>query len=1127
MSESHLGRRSRLRLMIGAAVWVVAGFWLSPAWAGGACLADVDCGRGEVCLQAECRDCGAGIVGLAECRDAEFLRTDACGSYVLEQLRAAAGPCFAVCGRARFQLEMCLDPQVINSVCGTVEAEAWAADVAALTALRRDDIDAVLPDDAITSTCFRLTQGETPEHEEATVLVPAPGPAGEGCLDDTGEFVPGCLDDAGERVDVKREFYGREGHGFIGFATHYYGVRMQHMTSQSSADPALAGLLGFGFDLKRAIWEANGDRVESCEEYVYEAYYDYSQFEDAIETLGNDYWAIWDVAFRNAPAVEDPNLALQPAVRARRAKDSLGFVASRWNGLFHLMPTPHSAVGTRQMLGMPAAARNGDPIEPAIKLPSTYKANPWFRFISFAGPDPSVEDPFGECGLDLRKPTICDDDLRATLTQALANYPGANTASFAWHYQKGVALRASGVLDEELTQYAQLADELAHVRAKRASVVAEVKAVMREISGWQDVGELILPEVEVPGFDEVLSNPALLDSQIAAGRAEGLGNISAKLSSFNTNQAYAGGQVAATAAIIAAEGGLRLIGDPLNNLSFGADGPGAVPMAYYQAGPGGSSARSTERARTGGDHLADWRDDDDDGGGPLAGLALTPAGVLEARYEALLEELNDVERILEVLLGTAVEAGCYRTDAGNPCEWTPKMFAEMLLALYGEREAVYQTCQDNTANDGFAAMNGRSFGVNLEVPIDPEAARFPWTSASPRGHWPVDHRMCWLDDDGDLPRLSGYPGYTPFGIPITPAQLAPCPDCNDWSRDTTSASQYFRCLSGWKRVLLGMVEDAIPDIINEDGNAQLLDRDGEWWEVGNSDFGVFAGYGFGWAIGNFEEYVDAGGDAALRCDLAPEVYGHFDLGGAVFGSKIEVIDASGHMRYGNNPSNFPGGLPRRPDETPTVELNQIDVEFLGSTIFNADLERTNDGFNFVTGSDARAETMLSVSATFVIGFIPVTVSAGMAGVVGMSYELGGSTPAFEQPGSCTLIEAKASLSPFGSINAFASASINAGVAEAGIKIDLVLIRVDLPFSGRLALQMAPGFDVQMLATMKLDLVVSLLSGRVLLFLRLLWEEWEIELFSWDGPRFATNIFDLSAAIPLFTVAEIVSELENN
>lgn len=1101
-----MGPIRRVALHVGA----LLGLSTAPAWAGGACRSNVDCARGHACQDEVCVDCSA--FRPETCLDGAFRGRHACAELWLADLRQGAGLCAAICDRQTFDLDTCNDSAVLSSVCGAVEVEAWQADLQALVALRAgDDADALLPEAEITSTCFALTQGQEPPSEQAEVLVPSPGPNGEGCLDDQGMVVDGCLEDAGERTTVKRELYGREGQVFDGFASHYYGLRMQDMTRASSAAPGNP-FADFGFDLQRAIWNQNGDRVESCAEYVYESYYNYSRFEDAIRGMGNDYWRIWQTAFAYAPVAISRGLTREAGVP--KAAGGAGFVAAKQAAFFELLDYPDSAIGTLALAGRPLTARNGDPIEPQPEMRSLYKPNPWFRILGFSAPDEGRD-----CGLDLFNPTICDDALREAVNEALRNDPPENTQSFAWHYRKGAALRAQGIIDDELAFYQALTERMTQIRERRSTALARVKAIMLEIYGVPPRPDLLFQEIQfpIPDFEEVYSNPAVLDAQITAARPAGAARVSAKNRGFELSRAGVG-QIGQTAtALQRGEALSELLANHAQRLSLGQGGPSGQWIAYSRSGP----ERSDSRARTGGDHLAAWREAD-----PRAsqfGQAAQAVDVDQVylRLAQALEGLYAVERELEAIVAEGYAEGCFRTDIGNPCGWTPKLFAELVLELYGEREALYQRCLDETAREGFAAMVGESFVVNLDPDQNPHAGRYPWFDATPY-QWPPDpYYACYSDAGGFFPSYDEYPGFFEgVSVDLPPA----CPGCNDWARDTTHVTRWLTCKPRWERLLLNMVQEAVGDLVSDTGVAQLLDRVGEWWQVGNDDFGAYAGYGFGWAIGEFQEYVQASGEEALRCNLAPEMYGHFDLAARVFGGNVDIIDASAHLRFGDNPTVFPGGLPVTPQGRPTVEQQQIDIEALGQSIFHEDFVVEADGFNIISGTEGLNEEIFSISAIFTIGFVPVTVSAGLAGIVGLQYDVGGAFPAFNEPGSCTLIEARGQIGPYAGINAFASASINAVIAEVGVKIELTLIRLDLPLIGRVALEMKPGGVVNLLAEMRLDLVLSLLSGRVLLFLRIAWESWELELFSWDGPRFTTNLFDLRAAVPLADLARALQPL---
>lgn len=1097
----------RSALLAGGLAWMAAG----AAWAGGPCRANDDCGRGSACEDGRCVDCGA--LGGEVCDDGAFLSHHACGPLVLADLRQGAGPCAGVCGDIALDLTTCNDSNYLSSVCGALEVEAWHDDLAALVVLREGDPEALLPEGETTSECFRITQGQAPESEAAEVRVPSPGENGEGCLDDQGMLVEGCLDDAGEKVPAQREIYGREGQAFVGFDTHYHGLRMQDMTRASSVSPDITSP-AFDFVQERAAWDANGDAVSSCAEYVYESYYQFSRFEDAIRLLGNDYWRIWEIAFERTPRpVELAGLFPKNVGRGRLH-----------TGLHLLFDIPEYAIGARDLAGLPVTARNGDPATIQPRLRFLYKPNPWFREGSFSGPVGGV------CGIDLYKPTLCDEGLLDAINNLLANEPAETTSSFEWHYRRGVALRAEGVTDEDLDYVQGLADKLSHVRSRRSAALAVVKAILIEMLGGPFDVQTVFEEIEipVPNIEEIYGNPALLDPGIAAGRAAGATQAARRAEAFRAAPEAFGAQLGRDVVALDRASVLeRVLANPLRGFDFGAGGPSPRAMEYSRSGP----ERSREQARTGGDHLADWRASDLREGPLRQAFPEGYEAQVRRRLGRALAALFAVERELEAVVAEGFEAGCFRVDDGNPCGWTPKMFVELVLELYGEREALYQRCLDFTAEDGFGRLSSRSFAVNLSQDNNPLLTEYPWYNPTPYDGERGGYIGCYVDPAGELVEFDEYLGYYTLGLSVPEAQ-DDCFLCNNWSQSTTHVTHYFSCIGRWRQLLLKRVEEEVGELFDPEGNLQLLDRVGEWWRVGNSQFGAAAGYGFGWAIGSFQEWVEAvGGDDAARrdrltCNLAPELFGHFDLGARVFGGNVDIIDASAHLRFGNNPTEFPGGLPRTPDGRPTVEENQIDIEALGQSLYSDNFQAHADGFNFLSETAEIDQDIFSVSAIFTIGFIPVTVSAGLAGFVGMQFDVGGSSPGANQPGNCTLLEVKGSIGPFAGVNAFASASVNAVVAEVGVKIELTLIRLDLPLIGRIALEVKPGSVVQLLADMRLDLIVSLLSGRVLLFLRVAWETWEAELFSWDGPRFSTNLFETSASIPLFDVAEALNSLED-
>ena len=52
---------------------------------------------------------------------------------------------------------------------------------------------------------------------------------------------------------------------------------------------------------KHPTWEADGPALNSCEEYVFQKFYDYVRFDEAAQSLGSDYWTVFDLAYAPAP----------------------------------------------------------------------------------------------------------------------------------------------------------------------------------------------------------------------------------------------------------------------------------------------------------------------------------------------------------------------------------------------------------------------------------------------------------------------------------------------------------------------------------------------------------------------------------------------------------------------------------------------------------------------------------------------------------------------------------------------------------------------------------------------------------------------------------------------------------
>ncbi len=976
---------------------------------------------------AEAVDICAGGPSVAECQDADWLNNAWCGR--VERQRLLDDPSSATCADACADLEptreQCEDDAWMSSACGQLEAPRWlvyreaeiAGDVSGqhLDALRGD------------SQCGTATEGASPVESLEEVVLPE-----------------NVADDDGVRV-VSKGHYGREGQRFVGGTTHYQGHVSREWTRASSDAPGSEG--GGWFSpaladaLARMAWEDNGIAVDSCREYVYERYYDYSRFEDAIMGLGDDYRSIFRVAY-------DEGTVRRLGGRRRGDQPDLRVV-------------PESAIGTRGIAGEPQTARDGALLEPQITFPGEAQPKNGLYMVGVLDADDRADARAtydaavaigqqarfqGSCGSALAGPVFCDDTLWQDLVDGAAV---THVESWAWHKQMSDDLQAAGYLDEHLAMGEQRVDDFEQLLYQRARAVGDI------ITWWSAKQAEI--EAELP--DEVAD--ALFDPSVQMQLMAG-DPISAQLA----------GQRAARLA--RADLGTMGINQPPAPMQRGVSyalPPSPSYTAYQSAAPHPTHALGT------------------------------PVSVGSPAYlEALQNRLYRIDARIEQALLDARAAGCLEADVITPCDWSPRRFAQRVLALYStEREDDYTYCVDNTP-EGFGRLDGHDLGV-------PQNGLRPYPGIELDGA----ARTCLLAADGAL--LAGDADTT---------GQANCADCNRWSASTTAVEQYFRCFESHKQLILKVVVDALgQDAITPDGKLKLQGSTGESTMLGDENFNITASYGFGWAIGEFSTYADA--DDPDRCDLRPEAYAHFDVDATALFFSQSLVHAAAHTRLYDAAKD--AGEADRLQLPAGVDPNRLEVELLGIEVVGADLDLDwSDGFNVMRDEWSEGGTLVSAGATFTIGFVPVTIAGGVAGRIGVDYTVDFEVP-FAAQATCDLFALTGKVSPYAAVEGFASATVNAVVAEAGVKVYLTLLRIDLPFDVSLTLGINAHNELALRLSSSLDLVVSFLSGRVAAYLRVLWEEWEATLFSWNGPRFTKSLMDHGIDMPIASLEAAYGALE--
>lgn len=960
----------------------------------------------------------------------------ACGQAALAAIGERGSVCAALCAQSAPDAIDCEDPAWLSSVCGAIErprlAAARHAAAAGVAYAGGSQCAAAIGD---LSTPAGLPTAE--------VLLPGTVVDGAGAETSTP---------TGATATATQAPYGREGQVFGGMTGAYMGHRLREWTRASSAMPGDEGGVAYNgivispafLDaVARASWDANGIAVASCREYVYEKYQDYSVFEDAVMSLGDDWRAVYEVAYAGSDAIAD---ALDDEIGAWVVGlDPGGGIGI---GATSLAP-PASAIGTYGLLGAPQTARDGTLIDPQIRFPSGSQPKNAF----FSGPlldaaeraqaiaEAAVfEELPGTCGFSMRGPVLCDEALFERLTDGLEH---DFVESWAWHRHKAEVLEDAGYSDEELAALRQVGEAFEALLYRRQVAIDEI------IAFWKRQTDPI--EANLPIELEVLFDPSIFELPAMGGPVQQMMVMQGQHEQRRLDR---------------------------------------HTIAYVKMGRGageGGRAGSGDGTRTSAPALL-WptRTVSAPPSRILGRLAARETQSLVDQYRALQMRVMRIDAEIEAKLHDALALGCLDLVDDNPCDWSPKHFAQRVLDLYGpQREADYTACLDETP-EGFARLVGHDLGINRDGERLYPAVRIGGDPAAV---------ACFVGSDGGV------------GDPV-----AGCDGCNDWTQGTARVDRYFACAAAWKQLALSIVDEDIGDVMGADGVIRMAGSAGESTRVGNDQFNVELSYGFGWSIGEFEGFLEPGAGDEARCHLKPEGYGHFDLTATALFLKQNIIHASAHARIGEPQDAL--ALPG------SVTENTIEVQVLDQDIFDPIETVVDNTFAVVRDAWGEGGDIFSAQATFTIVFVPVTVRGGVAGKIGVAYAVGGEVPLDPQSGECDLIRYGGEFGPFAQVDGFASVSIDAVVAEAGIKITLTVIRIDLPFGVSVAIGIDPETAELILdIESRLDLVVSFLSGKVSAYVRLLTETLEGTLFAWDGPRFSQNLFDIDVELPLLPLKE--------
>jgi len=254
---------------------------------------------------------------------------------------------------------------------------------------------------------------------------------------------------------------------------------------------------------------------------------------------------------------------------------------------------------------------------------------------------------------------------------------------------------------------------------------------------------------------------------------------------------------------------------------------------------------------------------------------------------------------------------------------------------------------------------------------------------------------------------------------------------------------------------------------------------------GNTYFGASYRYGAGW---NFNTTSQLGACQSFDADL----YGYFEANARIYTTSREILYASAEATA-----------------TPEQLGYDVLVRVLGVDVYSPSGSFPTS-FS-VTPSKSVRQEFFSAKFYITVLYIPISVTAGISGTVGLDTALSGQ---FNSGCRFTL---RGELEPFARLDAFGAVAIDVGFASAGVRGDLSIIEAELPFSASISVYLdTTSSPYRLMADLDSDLQlnVSTLSGRFVVFAQAFGLYGEKELASFSGVTHSTPLMSEHRTVPL-------------
>jgi hypothetical protein len=405
------------------------------------------------------------------------------------------------------------------------------------------------------------------------------------------------------------------------------------------------------------------------------------------------------------------------------------------------------------------------------------------------------------------------------------------------------------------------------------------------------------------------------------------------------------------------------------------------------------------------------------------------------------------------------------TNLGNSCDWSYEKFARFAMTYFDENvEADFKACNEKT-HGAFATVRNPDRQGDI---------------------WPCEVRH-------------------DFGVDQLDTQ---------YFMDATDA-KFYRKACDVQRAQLAV--DAYLKTNAETVKHIPVDGDhigqssGDGWSTGDKDtLAAYVKYDVGWSMRG--GYANKKTDDGAWCHPAGAARMGASAGFYFFGSDVKVLDAGSDQDTDDDAAFY------------DAHAQYADLSSLRMTDLFPPVPRTRltAPISMPLSEPPHLLGNINYDFWFAVGPIPVHVFFGATATAGIDLkDLGSPT----LPGSCAdtkkAIEgvplsyaAGTQVEPWARADAYADASVDLGVADAGLHLDLLLLRLGLPTG--VATEAKTGAQVKVTSgsTLTADALEGRLSAYVKVGVSPLSKTWEVTVFAYDGIHDAMQLFGSEATFPL-------------